>query len=78
MAQSFPADSEQRSATPAARAARARIGVYGWGIVGPGARNVAALEALLRTGRTALRTSDRVELGAGLFATGDPDFDLND
>jgi len=45
MAPSFPADSAQHSATPPARAARARIGVYGWGIVGPGARNVAALEA---------------------------------
>ena len=72
MAPSFPADSRKPPATPR------RIGVYGWGVVGPGARNVAALEALLRTGRSALRTSGRAELGAGLFAIGEPDFDLQD
>jgi 3-oxoacyl-[acyl-carrier-protein] synthase II len=55
-----------------------RIGVYGWGVVAPGARNVAALEALLRSGRTALTASHRAELGSGLFATGDPDFTLAD
>ena len=32
---------------------RRRVGVYGWGVVAPGARDVAALEALLRSGRTA-------------------------
>jgi 3-oxoacyl-[acyl-carrier-protein] synthase II len=55
-----------------------RIGVYGWGVVAPGARDVAALEALLRSGRTALTASGSAELGAGLFATGDPDFTLAD
>jgi 3-oxoacyl-(acyl-carrier-protein) synthase len=55
-----------------------RIGVYGWGVVAPGARNVAALEALLKGGRTALTADHRAELGAGLFATGDPDFTLAD
>ncbi len=55
-----------------------RIGIYGWGVVAPGARDVAALEALLKSGRTALATSDRAELGAGLFAIGDPDFTLAD
>src|SRR5580700_6284729 len=55
-----------------------RIGVYGWGVVAPGARDVAALEALLRSGRTALTTGSRAELGAGLFAIGDPDFTLAD
>ncbi|HTB75039.1 MAG TPA: beta-ketoacyl synthase N-terminal-like domain-containing protein [Polyangiaceae bacterium] len=55
-----------------------RIGVYGWGVVAPGARDVAALEALLQSGRTALRASERPELGAGLFAVGDPDFTLSD
>jgi 3-oxoacyl-(acyl-carrier-protein) synthase len=54
-----------------------RIGVYGWGVVAPGARDVAALEALLRGGGTALTASERPELGAGLFASGDPDFSLD-
>jgi 3-oxoacyl-[acyl-carrier-protein] synthase II len=57
---------------------RRRIGIYGWGVVAPGARDVAALEALLRSGRTALTASHRAELGSGLFATGDPDFTLAD
>jgi 3-oxoacyl-[acyl-carrier-protein] synthase II len=55
-----------------------RVGVYGWGIVAPGARNVAGLHALLREGRTALRTVSRPELGDGLFAVGDPDFSIAD
>jgi 3-oxoacyl-[acyl-carrier-protein] synthase II len=55
-----------------------RIGIYGWGVVAPGARDVAALEALLRSGRSALAPSDRAELGSGLFATGNPDFSLAD
>jgi 3-oxoacyl-[acyl-carrier-protein] synthase II len=55
-----------------------RIGVYGWGIVAPGARDVGALEALLKTGRSALRLGDRQEAGATLFATGEPDFSLSD
>jgi 3-oxoacyl-[acyl-carrier-protein] synthase II len=55
-----------------------RIGVYGWGIVAPGARNIAALDALLRGGKTALKTATRPELGEGLFAVGDPDFAIED
>ena len=55
-----------------------RVGVYGWGVVAPGARNVDALDALLRSGNTALRTACRPELGAGLFAVGDPAFDIED
>jgi 3-oxoacyl-[acyl-carrier-protein] synthase II len=55
-----------------------RIGVYGWGIVAPGARDVAALQALLERGGSALAASARPELGAGLFASGDPDFALAD
>src|SRR5690606_18803819 len=39
--------------------------------------NTAALEGLLREGRTALRTASRPELGDGLFAIGDPDFDVD-
>jgi 3-oxoacyl-[acyl-carrier-protein] synthase II len=55
-----------------------RIGVYGWGVVAPGARNIAALEQLLRGGQTALRTASRPELGEGLFAVGEPDFSIDD
>ena len=55
-----------------------RVGIYGWGVVAPGARNVAALEELLVAGRSALRPSDRLELGPGLFAVGDPDFSFDD
>jgi 3-oxoacyl-[acyl-carrier-protein] synthase II len=55
-----------------------RVGVYGWGVVAPGAKNIAALDALLREGRTALRTTSRPELGDGLFAVGDPDFTIDD
>ncbi len=55
-----------------------RVGIYGWGVVAPGARDVAALEALLGSGRSALSADRRAELGAGLFSTGDPDFTLAD
>jgi hypothetical protein len=65
-------------ATTSTRSAPRRIGVYGWGVVAPGARDVAALQALLRSGRTALAPSDRPELGSGLFAIGDPEFSLSD
>jgi 3-oxoacyl-(acyl-carrier-protein) synthase len=67
--------------TPAPRPTARRIGVYGWGIVAPGARNIAALEALLASGRTALGTGGSVarqDLGGGLFASGDPDFAMAD
>ena len=66
--------------TPALRPAR-RVGVYGWGVVAPGARNVAALEALLASGTTALGTGGsaaRQDLGGGLFASGDPHFEVAD
>lgn len=55
-----------------------RIGIYGWGVVAPGAKNVAALEQLLREGKTALKTASRPELGEGLFAVGDPAFSFDD
>src|SRR5689334_6825289 len=55
-----------------------RIGVYGWGIVAPGAKNITALDALLREEKTALRTACRPELGEGLFAVGEPDFSIDD
>jgi 3-oxoacyl-(acyl-carrier-protein) synthase len=55
-----------------------RVGVYGWGVTAPGAKDVVALEALLAEGRSALRVVGRPELGEGLFAVGDPEFDIDD
>jgi 3-oxoacyl-(acyl-carrier-protein) synthase len=55
-----------------------RVGIYGWGVVAPGARNVMALEQLLSKGCSALSPSERLELGPGLFAVGDPDFAFDD
>jgi 3-oxoacyl-[acyl-carrier-protein] synthase II len=54
------------------------VGIYGWGIVAPGAKDVEALEALLGSGRSALVPSDCPDLGPGLFAVGDPDFSFDD
>src|SRR5258708_30908186 len=55
-----------------------RVGIYGWGVVAPGASNIVALEQLLRGGGSALSPSSRSELGPGLFAVGDPDFSFDD
>jgi 3-oxoacyl-(acyl-carrier-protein) synthase len=52
------------------------ISVFGWGIVAPGARDVAAFRALLERGESVLRPSADGRLGHGLFVTGDPDFDF--
>jgi len=49
---------------------RPKIGVYGWGVVAPGARNVDEMSALA--------LDMRPEFGAGLFAVGDPEFELSD
>jgi 3-oxoacyl-[acyl-carrier-protein] synthase II len=57
---------------------RGRVGIYGWGVVAPGARNVEALVELLRTGASALAPSKKSELGPGLFAVGEPDFTFDD
>lgn len=57
---------------------KSRVGIYGWGVVAPGAKNVPALDALLRRGTTALKTASRPEMGDGLFAVGDPDFTFDD
>jgi 3-oxoacyl-(acyl-carrier-protein) synthase len=46
--------------------------------VAPGAKDVAALAALLAAGKTALSASERPELGQGLFAVGEPEFSLAD
>jgi 3-oxoacyl-(acyl-carrier-protein) synthase len=55
-----------------------RIGVYGWGVVAPGARNVDCLSALLERQESALALDGRLEFGSGLFAVGEPQFDLSD
>lgn len=57
---------------------RRRIGIYGWGVVAPGAANVRAFEALLDANATALRPDSRSELGSGLFAVGEPAFSFDD
>jgi 3-oxoacyl-(acyl-carrier-protein) synthase len=62
------------SARTVDRPSARRIGVYGWGVVAPGARDVGALEALLREGRSALAATQ----GHGLFPVGDPDFSFDD
>jgi 3-oxoacyl-[acyl-carrier-protein] synthase II len=55
-----------------------RIGIYGWGVVAPGAADVRALESLLVENRSALRPSttatSQVSSGHELFPVGDPDF----
>jgi 3-oxoacyl-(acyl-carrier-protein) synthase len=63
--------------TDGPRAGR-RIGVYGWGVVAPGARHVDRLSALLEANTSALAPDRRPEFGPGLFAVGDPDFDFAD
>jgi len=55
-----------------------RIGIYGWGVVAPGARDVPAFAKLLQSGASALRPSEKPELGPGLFAVGEPDFAFAD
>jgi len=55
-----------------------RIGVYGWGVVAPGAKDIDSFKALLGGATTALAPSLRLELGSGLFAVGEPDFSFDD
>ncbi|MCL2779137.1 MAG: beta-ketoacyl synthase [Polyangiaceae bacterium] len=55
-----------------------RVGIYGWGIVAPGARDIASFQALFSGATTALAPSGRLELGSGLFAVGEPDFAFKD
>ena len=55
-----------------------RVGIYGWGVVAPGARDVPAFAKLLQSGVSALRPSAKPELGPGLFAVGEPDFAFAD
>src|SRR5579862_5421970 len=55
-----------------------KVGVYGWGVVAPGAPNITALDALLRGGRSALAPAIGASLGQRLFPVGDPDFSFDD
>ncbi|MDP9037357.1 MAG: beta-ketoacyl synthase [Myxococcota bacterium] len=55
-----------------------RIGIYGWGVVAPGAANVPALKNLLGAGHSALARNDGSEFGYGLFSVGDPDFSFDE
>lgn len=64
--------------TPSGGGKTPRVGIFGWGVVAPGAKDVAAFRALLERGETALRPSPRPELGSGLFAVGDPEFRFED
>jgi 3-oxoacyl-[acyl-carrier-protein] synthase II len=55
-----------------------RVAVYGWGLVAPGAKNLKEFEHRTATARCGLAPDRRLELGAGLFAVGDPSFDIED
>jgi 3-oxoacyl-[acyl-carrier-protein] synthase II len=69
------------AARPVDRPFAPRIGIYGWGVVAPGARDVRALVELLSQGRSALTPSPRAQPGGGrrgLFLVGDPDFSFDD
>jgi 3-oxoacyl-[acyl-carrier-protein] synthase II len=66
------------SARTVDRPSAGRIGVYGWGVVAPGARDVRALDALLHEGRSALAPRSGLHTGQGLFPVGDPDFSFDD
>jgi 3-oxoacyl-(acyl-carrier-protein) synthase len=66
-----------QSARTVDRPSARRIGVYGWGVVAPGAANVGALELLLSGGRSALGANG-IGSGHELFPVGDPDFTFDD
>jgi hypothetical protein len=57
------------------REQRRQVAIYGWGVVAPGARDVATFRAMVERATTALAPA-RGELGDGLFAVGEPDFDI--
>ena len=52
------------------------IAVYGWGVVAPAAASLSAFRGVVSRGRSALTLARRAELGFGLFAVGDPEFDF--
>jgi 3-oxoacyl-[acyl-carrier-protein] synthase II len=67
-----------QSARTVDRPSARRIGVYGWGVVAPGARDVPSLVALLCEGHSALGPRPGPDVGHALFAVGDPDFTFED
>lgn len=54
------------------------IAVFGWGVVAPGARDMAEFASLLERGEAALEPARGLSLGEGLFPVGDPRFDFED
>ncbi len=66
------------SAAKVDRTSGSAVGVYGWGVVAPGARDVRAFGALLEGGGTALVPGSEAHVGQALFPVGDPDFSFDD
>ncbi len=52
------------------------VAVFGWGVVAPGARDIAEFRTLLERGEGALEPARGLALGEGLFPVGDPRFDF--
>jgi 3-oxoacyl-(acyl-carrier-protein) synthase len=52
------------------------IGIYGWGVVAPGAATVGEFDALLGSGASALGLAPELGLGRRLFMVGNPKFDF--
>lgn len=55
-----------------------KVAVYGWGVVAPGARDLAEFEALTIAGRTVLTPDNRLEMGSGIFHVGQPEFEFEE
>ncbi len=53
-----------------------RIAVFGWGVVAPGAPDLATFRQVIDRGESVLQVAQSTELGHGLFAVGDPTFDF--
>ncbi len=53
------------------------MGIYGCGVVAPGACDLPSFVACLEGGKTALAPSPQIEFGPGLFAVGDPEFSFD-
>lgn len=53
-----------------------RIAIFGWGVIAPGAPDLATFRSVLERGESVLATAHCPELGDGLFAVGDPTFDF--
>lgn len=53
-----------------------RIAIFGWGVVAPGAPDLARFRAVIERGESVLSVARTPELGDGLFAVGNPTFDF--